>query len=175
MSEAGSLIKRIAGTPDEQIHICTVSNVQDRTCDCDPIDGHAKLINVRLNAVVIDSTAGITIKPKQGSEVIVHQINQKDSYIAQYSEIESIYIEIGTFKIDLNSNAMVFNNGINGLVKIDKLIEKINRLESKLKTHQHAYINAGGVTTPTTIIPADTTMVFANTTQTEIEDTKIKH
>jgi hypothetical protein len=76
------------------------------------------------------------------------------------------------------------NGGDNGgLVKIEKLIERINRLEDKLKNHQHAYIpypsGSPGppvLTTPaSSAAPPDVTLVFNNTTKQELEDEKITH
>lgn len=182
MSKAGQLIKQIAGTSDEGVHVCKVLTVEGATCNVEPLNGLAELHGVRLNCVT-SSTAGIIITPKINSEVIVHQISKVDSYVAQFSEIEKIDVQIGTFKFSLNGSEMVFNDGNLGLVKIDKLIEKVNRLEDKLKTHQHGYIpypaGVSGPPVPTTpataLVPPNTTLVFTNTERSELEDTKIKH
>lgn len=174
MSKAGELIKQLAGSVEATLHVCKVISVDGATCNVEPIDGSAELHGVRLNAVTSNS-AGIIITPIVESVVIVNQISKVDSYVSLFSEIEKIEIGIGTFKIVLNENEMVFNEGSLGLPKIDKLVERINRLEDKLKLHQHMYINAVGVTTPTTEIPGDPVLTFLNTERVELEDTKIKH
>jgi len=87
-------------------------------------------------------------------------------------------------KILITCDEVIFNGGtLGGLIKIDDLLEKINRLEDKLKDHQHAYIPYPGgspgtpvaTTKGTLATPPDTTLVFNDTTKSEIEDTKIKH
>lgn len=172
--KAAKLLREITRSKANQIYVCTVISVSGAKCNAMPVDGTAEFTDVRLNAVTSGS-AGIIITPVVDSIVVVNQISTVDSYISQFSEIEKIEIEIGDFKIRLNANEMVFNEGSLGLPKIDKLIEKINRLEDKLKLHQHMYINAAGVTTPTTEIPFDPVLTFLNTERVELEDIKIKH
>lgn len=172
--KARKLLKEITFSSDNKIHVCKVVAVSGAKCNAMPVDGTAEFTDVRLNAVTSGS-AGIIITPAVDSIVVVNQISTVDSYISQFSEIEKIEIEIGDFKIVLNGNEMIFNNGDLGLPKIDKLIEKINRLEDKLKLHQHMYINAAGATTSTTEIPADPVLTFLNTERVELEDIKIKH
>ncbi len=172
--KARKLLREITQSSDNKIHVCKVVSVSGAKCNVMPVDGTAEFTDVRLNAVTSGS-AGIIVTPAVDSIVVVNQISTVDSYISQFSEIERIEIEIGDFKIRLNANEMVFNEGDLGLPKIDKLIEKINRLETKLKAHQHLYINAVGTPTPTEDIPGDPTLIFINTERGEIEDTKIKH
>lgn len=172
--KAAKLLREITRSKANQIYVCTVTSVLGAKCNAMPLDGTAEFTDVRLNAVT-SSSAGIIITPAVDSIVVVNQISTVDSYISQFSEIEKIEIEIGDFKIRLNANEMVFNEGSLGLPKIDKLIEKINRLEDKLKLHQHMYINAANVTTPTTEIPFDPVLTFLNTERVELEDVKIKH
>ena len=72
----------------------------------------------------------------------------------------------------------MINGGENGgLINIKDLVTKINRLEDKLKDHQHSYIAYPTTPTLTTSgLPlGDTTLVFANTSKSEIEDETVKH
>lgn len=172
--KAAKLLREITRSKANQIYVCTVVSVDGAKCNAMPIDGTAEFADVRLNAVTSGS-AGVIITPLVNSIVVVNQISSVDSYVSQFSEIEKIEIEIGDFKIRLNANEMVFNEGDLGLPKIDKLIEKINRLEDKLKNHQHIYVNAAASLTQTTAIPADPILTFVNTKRVELEDTKIKH
>lgn len=172
--KAKRLLKEISQIQsDSSVVVCKVTDVNDGKCNAMPLDGSAEFRDVRLNAVS-SPMAGITVTPKKESIVLVSQISRVDSFVSQFSEIEKIDINIGDIKLHLNANEIVFNEGSLGLVKIDKLIEKINRLEDKLKNHQHAYVGSTAdiVTTP---VPADPVLTFLNTNRSELEDTKIKH
>lgn len=75
---------------------------------------------------------------------------------------------------------VLINGGENGgLININDLVTKINRLEDKLKSHKHvynAYPSVPTLTTPASaFVPPDTTLVFTNTSKQEIEDETIKH
>lgn len=183
--KAAKLLREITRSSDNKIHVCKVVSVTGAKCNAMPVDGTAEFTDVRLNAVTSGS-AGIIITPAVDSIVVVNQISTVDSYISQFSEIEKIEIEIGDFKIVLNGNEMVFNNGDLGLPKIDKLVERINRLEDKLKSHQHGYVtfpsgSAGPLnltvagSTPGVLPAPSSELIFLNTERNELEDTKIKH
>ena len=97
----------------------------------------------------------------------------------QFADGSILYYDNENHKliIDISNGNIEINGGKNdGLVLIKELLKKINQLEDKLKNHQHSYINAVG--TPTLTTPAialgDTTLIFNNTQQSEIENDKIK-
>ena len=179
MSKVAELIKEIAGTPEESIHVCKVISVEGATCNVEPLSGTAELHGVRLNCVTANS-AGIIITPKLNSEVIVHQISKVDSYVAQYSEIEKIDIEIGAFKLSFNANEMVFNEGTVGLAKSDILVSKYNALEQDVNALKQLFstwapVLQDGGTALKTILTSWMAQPIAPTTISEIADTKIKH
>lgn len=179
MSKPGELIKQIAGAPEEAVHVCKVLSVEGATCNVEPINGIADLHNVRLNCS-IDSTVGIIITPKEKSNVIVHQISKVDSYVAQYSEIEKINIEIGAFKFSLNGSEMVFNEGTVGLAKSDILVSKYNALEQDINTLKQLItgwlpVASDGGAALKLALTTWLAQPITPTTISEIADTKIKH
>lgn len=129
---------------------CTVIagsvNLTDLTCDCQPINGDAKFLDVRLQA---GAGSGVVIIPTDGSVVIVQPINEKSGYISLYSSAQSIKLLDGTF---------------GGLVKVEELITKINRIENTYNTHTHA---SNGTPTTSTITPV--------TVRADIENIKVTH
>ena len=142
------------------------------------IDDDFELYNVRLKSVVDDVQHSIIQVPKAGSTVILGVLNKSDFFVAKISEVESIQMSFkGGLSVVLDSDGVVMNGGDNGgLIMIDKLLAKINRLEDKLKTHQHLYIpypgGVPGLPVPSTKHPGN---VFINTTKKDIEDKKITH
>jgi len=153
-----------------------------------PNDGGAEIkdINILLDAET--PVNGIVTVPAIGSAVIVTVLGSL-SFITSLTELTSIDIVVPDMTIDvdteldIDSDLIKFNGGEqDGMVLINDLLTKINRLEDKLKGHQHGYIPyPGGVagppvpTTPATAAaPPDTTLVFTNTTKANLENTKIK-
>ncbi|MBE9468971.1 MAG: hypothetical protein IMY72_11730 [Bacteroidetes bacterium] len=120
-----------------------------------------ELLNVRLNSVLEAGTKVITIYPTIGSKVLCAMIenNPTDAFLLSTTDIDEIIINGG-------------ENG--GLIKISELVDKVNQLEDKMKSHQHLYVNAGGTPTPTTVDVA-TNPEFVNTVVEDIENEKIKH
>ena len=131
MGEAADLIKKIANSDDVRMLSCTVDSVDGSTCDVTPVSGDAPLKKVRLNAD-ITSDLGNLIVPKIGSVVLVAQLTEVDSFVAMFSEIESISLKIqgkvsikasssGNVVIDVEGNldisaAAIFLGGSNGIV-----------------------------------------------------------
>ena len=145
--------------------ICTVKSVDttDNICDCEPIDGSADLLEVRLMA---QNSTGFLIIPKVNSIVVVTMINKYTGYVAMFSEVEEIQLN---------------GDNYDGLVRIQDLVEKLNNLEDlvndlvlKYNTHTHATscLAGAGTAAPTT---ATETTVLTPTQQVELENITVKH
>ena len=145
--------------------LCTVKSVDttNNICDCEPIDGSADLLEVRLMA---QNDTGFLIIPKVNSVVVVTMINKYTGYVAMFSEVEKIYLN---------------GDNYDGLVKIGDLVDKLNNLENKVNsiiktynTHTHPYVN---VSTPATTSPSTSlvTGTLTPTQQTELENTTVVH
>lgn len=144
--------------------VCTVDDVDiaGKTCNCSPINGDAKLLNVRLMTDV--TKVGIFVTPSVNSQVMVTMINKYTGFVSMFSELDEIQL-----------------NGLDkdGLVVIADLITKLNNLENTLNTHiglYNAHIHAGGVISGNTAIPSTIdTNTLTPTTQAELENTTVKH
>lgn len=171
--KAAKLLREITRSKANQIYVCTVVSVDGAKCNAMPIDGTAEFADVRLNAVTSGS-AGVIITPLVNSIVVVNQISSVDSYVSQFSEIEKIEIEIGDFKIVLNGNEMVFNEGTLGLVKVNKMVEWMQKVSTDLTTLQTQLashpVAGNGVALALVFNPT-----ASSPSVSQFEDTKIKH
>lgn len=159
-------IRQLVKTDDVLYSVlCTVKSVDttNNICDCEPINGDADLLEVRLMA---QNETGFLIVPKVDSVVVVTMINKYTGYVAMFSEIEKIYLN---------------GDNYDGLVKIGDLVEKLNNLEdlvndlvTKYNAHTHPYVNVStpAVTSPTTSLE---TTVLVPTQQSELENTTVVH
>jgi hypothetical protein len=159
-------IRQLVKTDDVLYSVlCTVKSVDttNNICDCEPINGDADLLEVRLMA---QNETGFLIIPKVDSVVVVTMINKYTGYVAMFSEIEKIYLN---------------GDNYDGLVKIGDLVEKLNNLEdlvndlvTKYNSHTHPYVNVStpAVTSPTTSLE---TTVLVPTQQSELENTTVVH
>lgn len=113
--------------------LCTVDNINltDMTCDCTPLDDTADFLGVRLMA---QAQNGWTIIPKDGSVVVVTQINKATGYISMFSEIDEVRIILDSgHKLVADSSGFIFNDGtLDGLPKVNDTVTKLNNLESLL-------------------------------------------
>lgn len=81
-----------------------VKSVDDaqRTCEVEPINGDADLIEVRLQAVQSGNT-GWYMKPKVNSDVLVTFVNKDLAFVAMCSEVEELRLNIGTQTVTVKS------------------------------------------------------------------------
>jgi hypothetical protein len=177
------LIRKIVGEARLETFVCIVKSVDGTTCDVERLSDGKAIADVRLNAHIM-SADGIVITPKAGSYVMATSINGDKWFVSQFSAITAFsYKDSSGVEITVNDGKITINGGaLGGMVKVVSLLEKINRLEDKLKNHQHAYIPYPGgspgapiATTPASAAaPPDTTLVFTNTQRGDIENEKIK-
>lgn len=158
-------IRKIA-KENEEIYsiVCKVKNINvtEKICDCEPIDGSADLLNVRLMA---ENKTGFLIIPTDGSIVIVTMLNKYTGYVSMFSEVDEIQL-----------------NGDNedGLVKVNDLVTKLNNLENlvnniltTLKTTTIPLAPSG--TYPFAPLYAAFNLIAPITNKTDIENNKVKH
>lgn len=161
--------------------LATVVSVDEGQAVCDIDDDGKAYYNVRLSPLA-GANNGIIAIPKIGSSVLAVQIESSDDFmIIACSEYDKYIAKIGDVTIVLSGGNIVINGGENGgLVLLEAILSAINRIEDKLKDHQHGYIpypaGVAGAPVPTTsaISLGDTTLVFDNTTRAELENTAIK-
>lgn len=163
MSEIKELIQKLVKKSIPMVAsvgLVTSVDFEEHSCDVKLTDG-TELPAVRLRAVMDDKAEGLIIYPKLGSHVIVSSINNKSeqSFVVMASEVDIILFDEG-------------KNG--GLVKIEALVKRLNRLEERMNSHQHIYINAASAPTPTTV-DSITNSKMVQTKVADLENEKFKH
>lgn len=179
-------IRQMAGTFNKdfpQLFFCSVSSVDldNRTCDCLVIsdDVENTIPDVLLLA---DPTDGVLISPKIDSTVVVAFTSRNEPFVLMFSDIDSIETIIGetTFKIE-NGKITLNDGSFDGLVKVVELVERmniieerINSLQTTLKTHTHPGVTSGSsATSPSADFGTFTDLT--ETTKSNLENTKIVH
>jgi hypothetical protein len=162
-------IQRLAGTWGKDfvsIIEAEVISVDEttRTAIAKPLSGDYNA-NITIN-LLANPNDGFILVPSVGSTVIVAMTNKNDYFVVQFSDIDKVRITIGQFEILMTENELLLGDGsYEGLVKVSDLVTKLNNLENKVNT----IITWGlGVTPPLATTP------LIVTTQTELENTKIK-
>lgn len=120
---------------DVQTTVCKVTRVDSKklTCDCEPLNGDAPFMGVRLRAAITGSTKGAIHIPKKDSEVIVGMIgdNAAAAYVCSYSDIEEVWLEIDKGKyIKMKGSAIEINGDKYSLIKDDELKAELKKYTS---------------------------------------------
>ncbi len=152
---------------------CEVIEIDEgkRTITADPINGNARLFDVRLQSE-INGTTGLVIFPKKGSVVIVTFINKSIGFVSISTEVD---------KVLLNTEEVIINEGDNkGLVKVEPLTDKINALEKDV--NQLKGLISSWVPVPTdggaalkTVLSSWFSSQLTITLEGDIENDKVKH
>lgn len=183
-------IRKIAGMDGikkAQLVMGTVTSVSDdetsndyKTCNVDITLGDAcqSITGVHLNA---SSNDGFTQFPAVNSDILIALMPDNSAYMVACEDIDKVicYIDSNN-KFEFDSNGFIWNGGNNdGLVKVIQLTQKLNNLENKVNSiisiynsHTHTASSFGSPTTPPS---APVTGTLTPTTQTEIQNNKIKH
>jgi hypothetical protein len=132
--------------------------------------------DVRLSAVIRDGLKSWVLYPKEGSPVILERLaDSAQWYVSLFSELDSMVLEIGDQKLEVNKDKFVFNGGyLGGLVKVSDLTNRLNNIEQKVNqliiwsgTHLHS--GGGSGTAPG--VPGTLSL----TSSAQIENPKIVH
>jgi len=185
MENLKSLLQKLALTQEGLFAIATVDAVDDsgETLDATDILTEVPIYGVRLQAVADGSKLGVLVTPKIGSYVLVAALEKsfKDSFCAGFSEIEKIHVQIGTFKIEIDKDGVVANDGENGgLCIVPELKTQLAKLTARVDAVFAALTNSptaptdGGATYKTAITASLNTVVEKENFE-RIENPKIKH
>ena len=105
---------------------------QERTCTI--IDDDTEYYGVRLQPIT-EGQSGVVLTPKAGAFVLVSRIEGGDLYVIAASEYDSLSAKIADTTLILDKDGIVANNGNNsGMVKIDKMIEWMEKVYEDLST-----------------------------------------
>jgi hypothetical protein len=176
MSDVAKRIKELMHEGDElYFKLCRVIeiNYEKRLADVEPIDGTAKILDVRLTASSNTEDADndfICSFPKKGSVVAVGFFDSNEALVILASEIEKIELKLGTThlliddkKCNLNADAMAFKLNKNSTLSIsndnvslkDLLTRTLDEI-MKIKVLQGVSPNIGALTK----IKSDTNKLF---------------
>lgn len=179
-------VQKLSGTQlTDQVYFlaCEVLSVDKskRTCVCKSIDGirDFEFPNVRLMADVDD---GFLLIPEIGSTVFVTYSRRNDPIIVLFSAIKEVLLISGDTSFSLTADGIVLNDGsFGGLIKIEKLVEKINNLENlvndliaKFNSHTHVLTLSTGTGTAAPTAAPETNQL-SPTQRNELENEQIKH
>ncbi len=155
-------IRKLAGTGTFDTFVCTVKSVDGATCTVTRgLDG-LEIADVRLNCHIAENE-GIVVTPKVNSFVLVTNIDGRQHFVSQCSEVEKI-------TIDCNGDIIINGGNNDGIIKIKELTNKLNALVQKFNTHTHpAALGTATVAVSSTTSPA------SNFNKSDYEDIKVKH
>lgn len=155
-------------------------------CEVEVLADGSQLFDVKLKPIenTNNNKQGIVIYPEIKSYVIVGIIDNDsgNTFIVESSLIESVIIHVSKdFKLIINSKGellidakkTVFNGGKNkGLVKIEKLVDKLNRLESKMDSIITNLQKPVAIGVPVDVV---TLPIIAQTEIKELENATVQH
>jgi hypothetical protein len=134
------------------------------SCECDPINGDANFVGVRLKASLDGVAEGFVIYPKVGTVVIIALINgdEATAYVAQVSEIDEVKVKFGSTlfhlkddnTIEIDAPKIVMRKGTRlGIPSVVPLVARLNAIESTLNAliaqyMMHYHIAPGPGMTP---------------------------
>ncbi len=200
-----SAIRELGKADKFEVYLGKVKAVNEgqTTCDVD-IETDVTIFDVRLRAVVTDNK-GMWVLPKVNSFVVIAQVEGgTDFVLLSASEVDKVFIVIGSTTLEVNANQIKVNNdklviqgdqftvnggNNNGLVKVAALKTKLNNLENKLNsllTAYNAHVHTVSVATTcgagagtgsgsATSTPSTVAGSLTLTQQADLENTKFKH
>ncbi len=151
-----------------QIGIFKSVSEGDQLATFEPASGGAE---VDVNLTIKGADNSCLIIPKVDSIGMVFFVNDTDAYIMSANKVDKYFI---------NSDEIIFNDGNNdGIVKINELTTKLNKLVSEVKTlktlldtHTHTLVTVGAGVSG---VPVPIVANFTDFNKADYEDTKIKH
>lgn len=162
----------IINTSDSEIYsiLCKVAfvDMDSMTCDCVPIDtSKPNILDVKL--IVKDEEGklvnGFVVIPKVDSLVVVTMLSNEDGHVTMFSAVEEIQL-----------------NGKNfgGLIKIEKLVDKVNALENLVNNLLTTLKNTSITLAPSGTYPfaplyAAFNSISPITNKSDLENTTVNH
>lgn len=148
-------LQRVAPVETE---VAKVLSTDGAECTVERVRDGMVISPVRLNAI---STAdkGIVVTPKTGTYVLVSRLGESGWFMTLCGEVEKI-------TIDAEADIVINGGGYGGLIKIEDLVDELNRLVETFNTHTHPVPNG------TSSAPSAPANSFNKST---LENTHIKH
>lgn len=156
-------IRKLAGSANAfETFVCEVKSVDGATCTVTRVLDGLEIADVRLNCHITENE-GIVVTPKVNSFVLVTNIDGRQHFVSQCSEVEKI-------TIDCNGDIIINGGNNDGIIKIKELTNKLNALVQKFNTHTHP-----AALGTATVAVSPTTSLASNFNKSDYEDTKVKH
>ncbi len=151
-------LRELAGGAPIETEVAKVLSVDGAVCKVSRVRDGMVIDRVRLNAI---STAdkGIVVTPKTGTYVLVSRLGEVNWFVTLCGEVEKI-------SIDAEADIVINGGGYGGLIKIEDLVDELNRLVQTFNSHTHVVPN-GTSNAPSTLASS-----FSTST---LENTKIRH
>lgn len=187
MSELKMAIKQLMGERAGVLLEAKVKGVAwgKRECTVELADGRV-IDEVRLRAVADGSDAGMCLKPKQNSDVLVGAVGDY-LCVLQYTEVDAVALKMQDVeltieggKVKVKAEKWEFNGGNNkGMAVVDKIaarfkeIEKaLNEIKTVFQSHTH---QVTGIGTPTQQTTSPLTYVVPESKGSDFENKKVTH
>ncbi len=151
-------LRELAGGAPIETEVAKVLSVDGAACKVSRVRDGMVIDRVRLNAI---STAdkGIVVTPKTGTYVLISRLGEVNWFVTLCGEVEKI-------SIDAETDIVINGGGYGGLIKIEDLVDELNRLVQTFNSHTHVVPN-GTSNTPSTLASS-----FSTST---LENTKVRH
>lgn len=157
-----------------ELMLAEVAEVDRDERSCTVVDDGVEYYGVRLQPVV-ERQSGVVLFPRKGAMALVAKIEGGDLCVVSASEYDMVDIKISDTSLTMDENGIIANGGGNsGLVKIDKLIEWMDRVHSdltNLKTKLFTHPVAGN----NIALGLDMNVSVLKPKKSDFEDTKFKH
>ncbi len=119
-----------------QVVLAKVESVDAEGYACEvSMEGKPNRLKVRIRSVIDGSQEGMLILPKVGSFVLVGLINNNpnSNYIVSFSEVDDIWLQSPTIKLNGDSNGGVVN-WPKAVEQLEKLTARVDALYDALNT-----------------------------------------
>lgn len=160
-------IRKLAGSANTfETFVCEVKSVDGATCTVTRVLDGLEIADVRLNCHITENE-GIVVTPKVNSFVLVTNIDGRQHFVSQCSEVEKI-------TIDCNGDIIINGGNNDGIIKIKELTQKLNNLVNTFNSHVHQ-VSTTGTAAAQTGTAAAVTAKASKFNQSDYEDTKVTH
>lgn len=151
-------MRELAGGAPIETEVAKVLSVDGAVCKVSRVRDGMVIDRVRLNAI---STAdkGIVVTPKTGTYVLVSRLGEVNWFVTLCGEVEKI-------SIDAEADIVINGGSFGGLVRIEDLVEAINRLVEVFNSHTHTVVEA---------VAKSPELQMQRLNRNDIENTHIKH
>ena len=142
---------------------CTVTAVNGNTCDAQPINEDAELLEVQL--IAENSVNGVLLTPKINSVVTVSFLDVDNCFVSQYGELETVEIR---------------GSELGGLIIAESLKKQLDIVTSRIDTLYDAinngtFVAQDGGATLLTSMQAEIAKQTETEDYSDIENKNVKH